>query len=400
MPPGRFFIVAALSCALFLPACDREPKAHRPPGERPRGPRVVAPLIRPTLGAAAALDVARSSVVVVECLDRRRNLVAQGSGVVVGDDTIVTAWPLISRAFSVRVRDQERTRDAVIAAVLEAEGIARLRVRADAPIEVGRDTPPLAGATVFAVGAAQGTDLSATAGMTTGLREMKSPGVEHIAFTADAPSGFTGGALLDSTGTLIGIVAATRAGDALSLAVPVRHVKDLLALPDGTLPKVAASPLNRLPPADRRWLVDFMTRVATRTQPLSGLGLARVNALLDRLDPLVGPELDRVKVQLGFGFLDHQRLVWEDAVEARAFGRAVKSTRRRAKEEALLELGVLGRRDVAQWDAILRSVALREPFDVPGARVNATEGYLAQMLTHTDQTRRLIETQLWEARSR
>ncbi len=400
MPPVRSALMATLSCALLAPACDREPEPRRPPGERPRGPRVVAPLIRPTLDAPAALDLVRPSVVVVECLDRRRNVVAQGSGVVVGEDTVVTAWPLISRAFSVRVRDEERTRNAVIAAVLETEGIARLRVRAAAPIEVGRDTPPLAGAPVFAVGAAQGTDLTVVSGMTTGLRETKSPGVEHIGFTSEAPSGFTGGALLDSTGTLIGIVAATRAGDSLSLAIPVRHVKDLLALPEGTLPKVTASPLARLPPAERRWLVDFMTRVATRTQPLSGLGLARVNALLDRLDPLVGPELDRVKIELGFGFLDHQRLVWEDAVEARAFGRAVKSTRRLAKEKDLQELGVLGRREVAQWDAILRSVALREPFDVPGARVTATEGYLSQMLTHTDQTRRLIEAQLWEARSR
>lgn len=400
MPPGRFSIVAALSFALLVPACGRQPDARRPVGERPRGPRVVAPLVRAVLDASAALDRTRPSVVVVECLDRRRNVVAQGSGVVVGDNTIVTAWPLISRAFSVRVRDHDRTRNAVIVAVLEGQGIARLRVRATDAIELGRDTLPLAGATVFAVGAAQGTDLSATGGMTTGLREAKARGIEHIAFTAEAPSGFTGGALLDSTGTLIGIVASTRAGDALSLAVPVRHVKDLLALPDGTLPKVTVSPLNRLPPADRRWLVDFMTRVATRTQPLSGLGLARVNALLDRLDPLVGRELDRVKIELGFGLLDHQRLVWEDAVEARAFGRAVKSTRRLAKEEDLLKLGVLGRREVAQWDAILRSVALREPFDVPGARVTATEGYLAQMLTHTDQARRLIEMQLWEARSR
>ena len=400
MPPVRFPVVAALSCALLLPACDDRPQPRRPAGERPRGPRVVAPLVRPILDAHAALDLARPSIVVVECLDRRRNVVAQGSGVVVGDDTIVTAWPLISRAFSVRVRDEETTRNAVIAAVLETQGIARLRVRAEDAIEVGRDTPPLAGATVFAVGAAQGIDLSVEAGITTGLRETKSPDLEHIAFTGEAPSGFTGGALLDSTGALIGIVASTRAGDSLGLAVPVRHVKALLALPDGTLPKVTTSPLNRLPPADRRWLADFMTRVATRTQALTGLGLARVNALLDRLEPLVGPELDRVKVELGFGLLDHQRLVWEDGVEARAFGRAVKSARRVAIEKDLQDLGVLGPRDIARWDAILRAIALREPFDVPGARVNATEGYLSLMLTHTDQTRRLTETQLWEARTR
>lgn len=400
MTPGRLKVAAVVSGALFLPACEGEARPRSPISARPRGPRVVSPLIRPILDATAALEVARPSVVVVECLDRRGSVVAQGSGVVVGEDTVVTAWPLISRAFLVRVRGPERTRDAAIVAVLESHGIARLRTRATGSIDVGRDTPPLAGAAVFAVGAARGVELSVAAGMSTGLRETKLPEVERIAFTGEAPSGFTGGALLDSTGTLIGIVASTRAGDSLGLAVPVRHVKDLLALPEGSLPRVTTSPLNRLPPADRRWLVDFMARVATRTQPLTGLGLARVNALLDRLDPLVGQELERVKVELGLGFLDHQRLVWEDAVEARAFARAVRSARRLAKEKELQGLGVLGRREIAQWDAVLLAIAHREPFDVPGARVNATEGYLSQMITHTDQTRRLIETQLWEARGR
>jgi hypothetical protein len=160
------------------------------------------------------------------------------------------------------------------------------------------------------------------------------------------------------------------------------------------------SPLNRLPPADRRWLVEFMARVANRTEPLGGLGLARVNALLDRLDPLVGLELERVKVELGLGLLDHQRLVWEDAVEARAYGRAVKSARRRDKERELGSLGIMVRRDIERFDAILRAIAAREPFDVPGARVNGNETYLSFMLTQTEKTRGLIETRLWEARSR
>lgn len=339
-------------------------------------------------------------MVIVESLDRRRNVVAQGSGVIVADQTVITAWPLVSRAFAIRIRHKDEARPATVTAVLQSQGLARLSADANGPIDLGRDAPPGPGATVYSVGAAQGLEMSAAEGIATGVREVRSGGVERIDTTASSPAGFTGGGLFDSRGELIGILASSRAGDTHSLAVPVRYVKDLLALPAGTLPKVTSSPLLRLPPADRQWLINFMADIARAGKPLSGLGLDRVNALLDRLDPLVGAELAWVKVELGLGLLSQQRLFWEDAVEAHTFRRVTKSARRDEVERSLLALRLLTMHDVTEGDKVMRAIAAHEPFDAPGARIDADVRWLAQMIGRTDQARRRIETQLWEARSR
>jgi S1-C subfamily serine protease len=361
----------------------------------------VAPEQRPSLDADGVLDAARPSIVIVECLDRRRNVVAQGSGVIVAAKTVATSWPLVSRAFAIRIRRGDETRPASISAVLESHGLARLRVEiVGTPIGLGRDAPPGPGATVHSTGFAQGVELSGTEGIVTIGAEGTAADVERIVTAKPLPAGFTGGGLLDSHGELIGILASSRAGDTLGLAVPVRYAKDLLALPEGTFPRVATSPLLRLPAADRKWLVEFMTGVARGTRPMTGLGLERVNALLDRLDPLVGAELEWVRVELGLGLLSHQRLFWEDAIEARTFQRFVKSAPRAEVEKRLVALGILSQRDVADADRMMRAIAAHEAFDVPGARVDATERYLTQMVSQVDQTKRRVETQLWEARSR
>lgn len=390
-----------LAAVFLLVSCAEEEGADRAASRaKPRGPRFVMPEARPTLDSESALEAVRESIAIVECLDRRRNVVAQGTGVIVATDTVVTAWPLVSRASTVRVRTSGRAANAEITAVIEEHGLARLKVNATEPIELGRDTPPLAGATFHAVGAPQGDVLAVASGMAVGLQETERPGVERIGVAASIPSGFAGGALLDSTGVLVGILLPGRAGDSLSFATPVRHVKDLLALPPGSLPKVTSSPLQRLPAADRAWLIRLMTAVAREDRRLTGLGLERAHAQLDRLDPLVGPELEWVRVELGLGYLSHQRAFWEDAIESRAFRRAVKSTRRAGWEERLVGMGVLTRRDIADGDRIMRAIAAHEPFDIPGARIDADERWLAQMIGRTDAARDHIETQLWSARNR
>ncbi len=391
-----------LVTSLLVSACDAGPQPrHAGPEVQPRGPRTISPAKRPTLGGGELLEATSPSIVIVESLDRRRNVVAQGSGVIVADKTVVTAWPLVSRAHAIRVRYRDEARFATLSAVLETHGLARLRVDIAGPtIDLGRDARPGPGATVYSLGVAQGLEVTAADGIVAADRGGAAPGHERIETTASSPAGFTGGGLFDSRGELVGILGSSRAGETLSLAVPVRFVKDLLALPDGTLPKVTSSPLRRLPAADRQWLIGFMAGVADGVRPLTGLGLDRVNALLDRLDPLVGAELERVKVELGLGRLARQRLLWEDAIEARTFGRFVKSARRAEAEKRLLALGILSAGDVADGDRIMRAIAAREPFDAPGARIDATERYLTQMVTQVDQMRSRVETQLWEVRIR
>ena len=385
----------------LLSSCADEPRPPRAvPAARPRGPRTVDPAKRPVLDRDGILEATRSSMVVVECLDRRRNVVAQGSGVVVADKTVVTAWPLVSRAFAIRIRHRDQARFATISAVLESRGLARLRVDATGTTDLGRDAPPGPGSAVHSAGFAQGFEMSVIDGIVAAAPAEEAGGVGRIATTAPLPAGFTGGGLFNSHGELIGILASGHAGDRLGAAAPIRYVKDLLALPDGSLPRVTTSPLQRLPAADRQWLIEFMAGVARGTRPLTGLGLDRVHALLDRLDPLVGAELELVKVELGLGLLSHQRLFWEDAIEARTFRRFAKSARRAEVEKRLVAQRILSPREVAEADRMMRAIAAHEPFDLPGARVDATERYLAQMVSQVDQTRRRVETQLWEARSR
>jgi hypothetical protein len=352
------------------------------------------------MNAAELLESTGPSIVVVESLDRRRNVVAQGSGVVVGRNTVVTAWPLISRAYAVRVRVDRVSRPAVVAAVLPGIDLARLEVNVEGGADMGRDAPPPPGRAVFSVGAAQGGTVSVVEGIASGMRAHTADGIDHIETTVETPSGFTGGGLFEAHGQLIGIMASSRAGVDHSLAVPVRHVKDLLALPKGTLPKVTESPLRRLPAADRLWLVTYMAGIAREDKPLTGLGLDRVNALLDRLEPLVGAELEWVKSELGLSVLTRERLFWEDAVEARTFGRPVRSARRAAAERDLLAQGLLTQAEIADADARLTAIAEHQPFDLPGARVDATERFITQMIGRIDQTKRRLETQLWNERTR
>jgi len=347
------------------------------------------------LSATQVLEAVRPAIVSVEGLDRKRQVLSQGSGVVVGKNLVVTSWSLVSRASAIRIRQSDAVRGAVLDAVLEDAGLARLSAEVTSPIELGRDVEPDPQSPLFAAGLDADFRPSVVEGVASG-----GDGPDLIATSIPLAEGHEGGALLNPQGEMIGVVAAKRPGDSTVHSSPVRLVKDLLALPSGALPQATASPLLRLSAADRQWLIGFMAAVAREGQPLAGAGLDRVNALLDRLEPLVGAELAWVKVELGFGWLSHQRAFFEDAVEARAFRRVVRSPRRLALEKSLVALKVLTPKDLAEGDRIMTAIAAHETFDAPGARIDGNERWLAQMLSQTDQRRRNLETRLWEARNR
>lgn len=335
----------------------------------------------------------------VEGLDRRRNLVARGSGVIVGRNLVATPWSLVSRAAAIRVRHGDDLRFALVDAVLEDQGLARLSAEASGVIGMGRDAYPSPGGRVYAAGLDEGAGVTLSEGRVSSIRDEPDQAADRIATTLASGPRLAGAALLNEQAELIGIVAPTPAG-ASSEAVPVRYVKDLLALPSGTLPRATSSPLLRLPASDRTWLLAVVAKAAREGKPLGVRDLDRIHALLDRLEPLVGAELAWAKVELGFGWLSSERALWEDAVEALAFRRVVKSPRRLALEKNLLALGVLNARDLTDGERIMSAIAAHEPFDMPGARIEADERWVGQMLARTDQSRRRLEAQLWEARSR
>ena len=398
--PGRLTGLLVLWCLLTV-ACtgERAPGGRKEPTQA-AGPRTVAPENRQRLDAAALLELVRPSIVIVEARDRHHNVTVTGSGVLVADNMLVTSWPLVSRAFEIRVRNDAEIRPATVEAVLDGAGLARLTAPWKAPVDLGRDTPPFLGDALHVVGATSASVIAGTEGKMSAIAGVPGTPFERLEFLAGLCVTQVGGGVFDTFGRLAGIVVTARNGGAKSAAAPVRLVKDLLALPKGSLPPVKASPLDRLAPADHRWVADFMSAVARDERPLEGPGGDRVNDLLDRLDPLVGLELERVREELGLGLLRHQRLFWEDAVEARTFGRAVKSSRRVTVERHLQALGVLTARDTAEADARMRAIAAREPFEYRGARLVATEPYLSQALVQVDRKILELENRLWAARSR
>ena len=398
---SRFLGSLWLVCVLALVGCSEEPRVQRAvSAARPLGPRVVSPDDRATLDAERVFEARSASIVVVEALDRRRSVVAQGSGVIVARNVVATSWPLVRIAFAIQVRDRQGSREARLDAVAEPHGLARLGVEARDIASLGRDPLPAAGSPLFVIGAPRGDSLAVVEGPVVGAREPGPGRAEQVEGALGLASGFVGGGAFDAHADLVGIATPVRPGDASGLFIPIRYVKDLLALPSGSLPRVSESPLRRLAAADRRWLLDFMNGVAQGGRPLTGLGLDRVNLLLDRLDPLVGGELERVKLELGLGQLAHQRVVWEDAIEARTFRHAVKSTRRATLEQDLIALGILNESDVAAADAMVRAIGAHQPFNTPAARIDASERFLVQMIDQTDRTKARLEALLWEARSR
>ncbi len=397
-PPDLLIPILGL-CALSFPACvDQRPSPHNQSSERAVGPRTVAPVVRPVLTADQVLETTRSAVVWIESLDRKGRVVAQGSGVIVSSGAIVTVWSRVSGASSVRIRHQGAVRPAAIDAMLEGPGLARLAAEVTGAVGMGRDPYPSPGAVVYGIAPSADAPPTLSERVVTGIGPLPARAGDAIETTVKAAEGEVGGALIDSYGELVGIIASTGPRDQASRAVPVRYVKDLLALPSGTLPRATRSPLLRLADRDRKWLRTLMNEVARDQRPLTALELDRAKALLDQIEPLVGAELAWAKVELGFGWLSYQRALWEDAVEAFTFRRVMKGDRRAALEKNLLSLGVVDPGDIAAGDRIIAAVAAHEEFDMPGARIEANERWLTQRLSQIDRERARLASELWAAR--
>jgi S1-C subfamily serine protease len=93
------------------------------------------------------------------------------------------------------------------------------------------DETPSVGTGVYAIGSPQGLANSLSAGIVSGMREIK-PGVSWLQATAPISPGSSGGPLLNSEGKVVGVTTAVlRDGQNLNFAVPVSKLSQLLAIP-------------------------------------------------------------------------------------------------------------------------------------------------------------------------
>ncbi len=186
-------------------------------------------------GSASALapdqvfeKVSRSIVVVIN-IGNYGTPAAQGSGVVIGNEKVVTSCQVLKKGKAVEVKSGNARYGAKLLYADVARDLCMLEVKElNAPQAVQASLKETRiGQKVYVIGASSGTDLSLTDGLVSSIRTVEQD--KMIQTTAQVPSGSNGGGLFDEQGRLIGITTLALRGDSqnLNLAVPVDYIGEL-----------------------------------------------------------------------------------------------------------------------------------------------------------------------------
>lgn len=195
-----------------------------------------------TLASAAAktperiFEEAAPSIVVVNALDAEGKLRAQGSGVAVGKDEIVTNCHVTEGAQRLVVLHGVRELEASAGVSDVERDLCNVSVPGLAApvIELWRQ-PLKVGQRVYAIGAPEGLELTISEGLVSSIREFD--GSQFIQTSAPISSGSSGGGLFDTEGRLVGITAFfVPEGQNINFALPVTWITELFARGDKPLP--------------------------------------------------------------------------------------------------------------------------------------------------------------------
>ena len=259
---------------------------------------VVAPLAQ-AKSAQEIFAAVAAGVVVVFALDEAGEQIGQGSGVVVGENEVVTNCHVVADARAVAVRQAADSRgrqtylmDARMAARDEERDLCLLFVGelseppAAIPTAAGRARDLSIGEEVFAVGAPRGLDLSLTRGIVSQLRgDFGKKSAPVIQTDAAISPGSSGGGLFNEDGELVGITAFKHSGEdseGLSFAVPAEWVAALQAQAEKEIaPKRKRQKCLSSPTVDCLFEIALQTaeKIETfRSIPLHGIAAAQAEA--------------------------------------------------------------------------------------------------------------------------
>lgn len=217
-------ITAWLAGRWTPPAAETSPSATPSAEPTPLTPGEIATLLAPSLVTITAEDSPGSE--------------SQGTGVVVADDaTILTAWHVVDGGKTVHVTFADgTTTTAEVTGADEANDIVTLLPdelpSVIVPAVLGASQALAPGSEVVALGNPLGLTQSVSAGVVSGLgRSAAHPGGGEltglIQFDAAVNPGSSGGPLVDTTGSIVGVVVAlvNPTGDrtfiGIGLAVPI-----------------------------------------------------------------------------------------------------------------------------------------------------------------------------------
>ena len=188
--------------------------------------------------AAAIFRQAAPSVVLVYALDSAGEEIAQGSGVVVGENYVATNCHVLESAWSVKVgqteTDETFSMSASRARTDEERDLCLLFVAdlakppAAQPAQMAGARGLEIGAEVFAIGAPNGWKLSFTRGIVSQLRDIDGESAPLIQTDAAITFGSSGGGLFDENGYLVGITTLSSKDGNFNFAMPAEWVAEML----------------------------------------------------------------------------------------------------------------------------------------------------------------------------
>ena len=188
--------------------------------------------------AAAIFRQAAPSVVLVYALDSAGEEIAQGSGVVVGENYVATNCHVLEGAWSIKIRQTEsdetfamgasraRTDEERDLCLLFVADLAKPPAAQPAQMAGARGLE--IGAEVFAIGAPNGWELSFTRGIVSQLRDIDGESAPLIQTDAAITSGSSGGGLFDENGRLVGITTLGSKDGNFNFAMPAEWVAEML----------------------------------------------------------------------------------------------------------------------------------------------------------------------------
>ena len=188
--------------------------------------------------AAAIFRQAAPSVVLVYALDSAGEEIAQGSGVVVGENYVATNCHVLEGAWSIKIRQTEsdetfamgasraRTDEERDLCLLFVADLAKPPAAQPAQMAGARGLE--IGAEVFAIGAPNGLKLSFTRGIVSQLRDIDGESAPLIQTDAAITFGSSGGGLFDENGHLVGITTRSSKDGNFNFAMPAEWVAEML----------------------------------------------------------------------------------------------------------------------------------------------------------------------------
>lgn len=168
------------------------------------------------------------SIVVVVAYGENGKTIAQGSGVVIAKDTVVSNCHVIEQANAASVLYQNKHLAATLRYMDVERDLCSFTVKglSAPPVRMGSISQVEVGDAAYAIGAPEGLELTLSGGLISSLRKI--PAGTVLQMTTPISPGSSGGGLFDAQGRLIGITSYYMAkGEQLNFALPVEWVREL-----------------------------------------------------------------------------------------------------------------------------------------------------------------------------